>query len=568
MPRVKSVVTVIDDEGVVLAETNSEATFWAEEPPVEPPEPLPDEAPVLTLAGDAFVTVNEGDEWIEPGYSAVDVEDGDLTDQVVVTSNLDTAVPGTYTLYYSVQDSFGNAAAVERTVVVQPYVAPPLPPPEPPPPPSDVWNPPQPPTEGIRTATKTVDKTWKEVHAEIRGGGRIVVEPGHHILTPDDAYIYYSGWEMLEIVGVLGPNGERPLLDCQLHPDGRGIGNWIGFSGTNGNLWVSNVAVRGTVGNTIAAGSGSRHGHEQHTVLDNVDFGYAGHHQLMQAYEFSGRLTGEDRLNPVNDTLWIRDSLLHHSGYTHIHYCDRIAREVMLNTKLYSARGLSGHALKSIAREIHIEGCEISNVELDGSIDYDTSHYTHKPNTRPHDMYLGAVPVSLVAGQKGFFRNNVVTHRTHRDYNTGAYCVAQQARHNIHGLEVPDPMDLNSEFYDPEFWATAEDWSIVYEDNRYILLGDSADMPVQKVYQNQGTYPVFNGQPITPFPPEGQQAPGEPYVPKEWRERSRPICRGDRIRGFTLKGMDLYRSVAYGTVTNPTDDPVGRFTVETLPVEF
>lgn len=442
------------------------------------------------------------------------------------------------------------------------------PPPEPPPEPGDVWNPPQPPTEGIRTAIKTVDKTWKQVHSEISGGGRIVVEPGHHILTPDDAYIYYSGWEMLEIVGVLGPDGSRPLLDCLLSADGRGIGNWISFSGPNGNLWVSNVAVRGTVGNTIAAGSGSKRGHEQHTVLDNVDFGYAGHHQLMQAYEFSGALTGEDRANPVNDTLWIRNSELHHSGYTHIHYCDRIAREVMLNTRLYSPRGLSGHALKCIAKEIHIEGCEISNVELDGSIDFDTSHYTHKPNTRPHDMYLGAVPVSLVAGQKGIFRNNVVTHRTDSNYNTGAVCVAQQARHNIHGLEVPDPMDLNSDFYDPDFWATAEDWSILYEDNRYILLGDSVDMPRQAIYQNQGTYPVFNGQPITPLPPEGQQAPGQPYVPKEWRERSRPICRGDRIRGFIAQGMDLYRSEAYGTVTNPTDDPVGRFIVETMPEEF
>jgi hypothetical protein len=136
--------------------------------------------------------------------------------------------------------------------------------------------------------------------------------------------------------------------------------------------------------------------------------------------------------------------------------------------------------------------------------------------------------------------------------------VAQQGRHNIHGLEVPDPLDLQGSFYDPVFWETAEDWSIVFEDNEYTLLGDSADMHVQKIYQNQGTYPVHNGYPVTPI--EG--------VPEFWRERSKPICRGDRIRGFTLRGRDLYASPAYFHDRNPTNDPIGRFVIETLPQEF
>jgi hypothetical protein len=181
------------------------------------------------------------------------------------------------------------------------------------------------------------------------------------------------------------------------------------------------------------------------------------------------------------------------------------------------------------------------------------------------------VPVSIVGGQRGYFANNKITKRTKLGYNTGAYMVAMQMRHNIHGLEVPDPMNLASQFYDPVFWETAEDWSIRFENNQYIVLGDSADMPVQMIYLSQGTYPVHDGYPIQHLLPKSETPAGEPYLPEFWRERNRPFCTGDKVRGFTRQGMDLYRSMAYGNIPNPTDDDQpggGRFTVETMPVEF
>lgn len=439
---------------------------------------------------------------------------------------------------------------------------------------SSIWNPPKPPTEGIRTATKTLDKTWQETLNEITGGGRIVVEPGHHVLTHENAYKYFYGWGDLEIIGLPSPTtGERPLLDLQLTADGQGIGNFLGYSGNNGNVWIKDLRIHGSTQNIIAMGSGPNWPHKQTCVLDNVELAYAGHHILMFAYEFSGRLVGEERKNPVNDELWIRDSELHHSGYTHVHYCDRIFKEVVVRSKFHTARSISGHAFKSIARNLTVVDSEISNVGLDGAIDYDCSHYSCSSKIQPFEFYLGAVPVSIVGGQRGYFARNKLTHRTHANYNAGAYTVAMQTRHNIHTLEVPDPMDLTSEYYDPTFWTErAEYWSMRFEDNDHILLGDSVDMPRQKLYINQGTYPVHDGLPIVPLPPEGREdlgyVEGQPYCPKEWFDRSRPICSGDRIRGFTLRGKDLYHSSTYGHTLNPTDDPVGRFVIETMPVEF
>jgi hypothetical protein len=52
------------------------------------------------------------------GVTASDPEDGDLTDDIIVTGTVDTETVGIYTLTYSVTDSAGNTATVTRTIEV------------------------------------------------------------------------------------------------------------------------------------------------------------------------------------------------------------------------------------------------------------------------------------------------------------------------------------------------------------------------------------------------------------------------------------------------------------------
>ncbi len=77
-------------------------------------------APLITLEGSAACTVQAGTCFIEPGYSAIDDADGDVTQQVTVTGEVDFYTAGTYILTYSVTDSHGNTASVQRTVTVEP----------------------------------------------------------------------------------------------------------------------------------------------------------------------------------------------------------------------------------------------------------------------------------------------------------------------------------------------------------------------------------------------------------------------------------------------------------------
>jgi hypothetical protein len=67
-------------------------------------------APVITLKGDNPQLVNKGDTYQDPGYTATDDKDGDITDKVVVTGNVDTSTEGTYYLKYNVSDAAGNKA--------------------------------------------------------------------------------------------------------------------------------------------------------------------------------------------------------------------------------------------------------------------------------------------------------------------------------------------------------------------------------------------------------------------------------------------------------------------------
>ncbi|MFP4502589.1 MAG: DUF5011 domain-containing protein [Candidatus Hydrogenedentota bacterium] len=77
--------------------------------------------PVLTLRGSDPMVITEGDPWNDPGARANDNADGDLSDSVRVSGNVNPSAPGTYTLTYTVSDRSGNQATpVTREVIVEP----------------------------------------------------------------------------------------------------------------------------------------------------------------------------------------------------------------------------------------------------------------------------------------------------------------------------------------------------------------------------------------------------------------------------------------------------------------
>ena len=76
--------------------------------------------PVLSLIGDSNYTHGLNTAWVDPGYDANDTLDGNLTASVSITGTVDVNTTGTYTLNYSVSDTAGNQADINRTVNVLP----------------------------------------------------------------------------------------------------------------------------------------------------------------------------------------------------------------------------------------------------------------------------------------------------------------------------------------------------------------------------------------------------------------------------------------------------------------
>jgi len=76
--------------------------------------------PVIILIGDETLTIEKDHPYNEPGYTASDFDNIDMTNLVIVTNNVDTSVAATYSILYNVSDSAGNSAIQKvRTVIVQ-----------------------------------------------------------------------------------------------------------------------------------------------------------------------------------------------------------------------------------------------------------------------------------------------------------------------------------------------------------------------------------------------------------------------------------------------------------------
>ena len=76
--------------------------------------------PIITLIGEATVTIEVGGVYADDGATASDNYDGDISAGIVAVSDVDTDVVGNYTVTYNVTDANGNpASTVTRTVIVE-----------------------------------------------------------------------------------------------------------------------------------------------------------------------------------------------------------------------------------------------------------------------------------------------------------------------------------------------------------------------------------------------------------------------------------------------------------------
>ena len=83
--------------------------------------------PTICLIGESEITLKLNEKYNEEGVQASDNYDGDLSDKVIISGDVNTDKPGTYALIYEVSDSSSNIYKVERTIkVYQPVIEKPI----------------------------------------------------------------------------------------------------------------------------------------------------------------------------------------------------------------------------------------------------------------------------------------------------------------------------------------------------------------------------------------------------------------------------------------------------------
>ena len=80
------------------------------------------DAPRIAPVGHSTVRIYVGDAYTDAGATCIDRVDGDLSDYIAATDNIDTAAAGRYEVTYSCADSAGNEAVAARTVIVLDHV--------------------------------------------------------------------------------------------------------------------------------------------------------------------------------------------------------------------------------------------------------------------------------------------------------------------------------------------------------------------------------------------------------------------------------------------------------------
>lgn len=97
-----------------VVDSSGNPTYIVREVPTGAAEP-----PEIRLEGENPFVMTVGREFTDPGYTAMDSQNRDLTEYVTVEGEVDWLTPGTYSLTYRVSDSFENTTAVTRKVTVE-----------------------------------------------------------------------------------------------------------------------------------------------------------------------------------------------------------------------------------------------------------------------------------------------------------------------------------------------------------------------------------------------------------------------------------------------------------------
>ena len=299
----------------------------------------------------------------------------------------------------------------------------------------------------------------------------------------------------------------------------------------------------------------------------------------LRTLQYNAWMAGETE-KWIKNECWFKNVLMarSQSGASHLAYLDRHFKTVIVNTIIENPTFSINHAIKIEAQYLYGNGNLISNVNRDGTLFTETEYGEHQGG-----IYKGAVGLSLLAGQQGYFCNSTLV-----DWSEGSFggkSIHQQARHGIHGLEEPDPFLIgvpvekrtDSPYWDPAYWTgsrqdgkAAENWTMHFYDNHHIKVGPDKEQAL--IYVHSGTWPLQYSNPAPQLQIDNElqiTETGQTHlrmgVPAEWWDRGQAIVAGNTLEGWNTATWTAFEAnwkqkiqsqadTLDDRTVNPTDD--------------
>lgn len=74
---------------------------------------------IISLKGDETMYLSLNEKYVEPGYTCIDSIDGDITNKVITSNNIDSSKHGAYKVIYTVTNSSNVTTTISRIVIVK-----------------------------------------------------------------------------------------------------------------------------------------------------------------------------------------------------------------------------------------------------------------------------------------------------------------------------------------------------------------------------------------------------------------------------------------------------------------
>jgi hypothetical protein len=344
-----------------------------------------------------------------------------------------------------------------------------------------------------------------------RAPATILVHPGKYSPAAGPWMGKLNG---LSIIGILGPNGQRPHISGLA---GKHSAFFYVKPESTGTYRLENLEISHYAGNCFKAGSWKIADTKQRIEIHNVWIHHCGGKAVMIGYERPE--TG------IDDVFIATDSDFSHSSQTHVLYIDRVKYAEFRRVRAWSPG--SRHVLKCEAQTCIVTDGEFSNARLDGGLD----RKTEWPSKGGENggRYLGSNPVDFAACSKVIFaRNKVLKTYLHGGNFGGAYGAVRNIRKAISGCDMPVEYGIDAQF-PPNYWqeiaaggtggenVALHPFSGFWSHNRFEFVAfDGMQTSGLRAILNMSTIPSEAEQPGS-----SRAKPVPAWLPEGWIERSR-----------------------------------------------